>query len=312
MAGTYIGVATNTVIDLHAVTSIYKIEMGPQDYGPNWYHAARGDVSRSGLTDAFLKGTWDWCLYLDGDMTFPPDLLRRLMAHNKPFTGGLYFRRGLDPIYPLAFEYTDPPTLPFVPIFDYPSGGLLRVNATGSGCWLIHRDVFDAVKAEMRSAVKARLGLDLEHIPLIMDGPMPEIRDDYQRVGADLRFCYYARRAGYDIWLDCDLDIGHISHVPLARHHYDTQDQGVLLEAIKGVYGSTATTYRRQHMEKDALRLKMEQAKAHLAQIDAQVKAERDKIAAAQTQLKALHDRGNAVKGYIQGLQYALDEEAEG
>uniref|UniRef100_A0A6M3KPP5 Uncharacterized protein n=1 Tax=viral metagenome TaxID=1070528 RepID=A0A6M3KPP5_9ZZZZ len=306
MGGTYVGVATSTVIDLEAVTSIYKIALGPEDCGPNWYHAARGDISRNSITEAFLAGDWEWCLYLDGDMVFPPDLLHRLKAHKKPFVGGLYFRRGVDPIWPLAFEHSEPPVLPFVPMFEYPKEGLVRVNGTGSGCWLVHRDVFGPVQAEMKRSIKAKLDMDVDYIAYLMDGPMPEIRDDYQRVGADLRFCFYARRAGFDIWLDCGLDIGHMSHVPIRREDYDTQGRALYLDAVQGVYGSTAQAYGRQRMDHKSLELKLKQAETHLANITEQVEREKAIQQESQQRLAALGQRGNATKGYIQGIQDAM------
>ena len=272
---TYVGVATSTTADLGALTSVYDIRLRPGDSGPNWHHAARGDISRSMFIDKFLAGDWDNLLFLDGDMRFPPDLLERLRAHDLPFVAGLYFRRQLDPMWPLAFEYERPLALPFTPLYDYPKRGLVRVNASGCGCWLVKREVFADIQAEMKRTIKERLGLDLARVPFMMDGPMPEVRDDYQRIGADLRFCYYAQRAGYDIWLDCDpeLDIGHFAHIPLTRKDYEAQRYNPkTLESIAGLYAASAQHYREENMDEKAAQLQLQRfyAQREQAQREAQ------------------------------------------
>jgi hypothetical protein len=304
MGGAYVGVATSTVVDLGAVVSIYDIALRPGDCGPNWYHAARGDISRNRITDAFLEGDWTHCLYLDGDMRFPPDLLKRLLAHGKAFVGGLYFRREIDPMWPLAYEYRDPPALPFVPVFDYPERGLMRVNATGSGCWLIRRDVFGAVQAEMQRNIRDGLGLDLDYVPHIVDGPMPEIRGDYQRIGADLRFCYYARRAGVDIWLDCDpeLNIGHYAHVPLARADYEAQ-KARALDSQAGVYGAVAHAYRKDGLVRDSVTLELRRYRKQLEELEGKEEEVRGVITKAQASLRAMQRRRDLLNGAIQALE---------
>src|SRR5690348_3721098 len=41
----------------------------------------------------FLEGSEEWLLYLDSDMTPPPDVIPRLMRHQLPIVGALCFAR---------------------------------------------------------------------------------------------------------------------------------------------------------------------------------------------------------------------------
>jgi hypothetical protein len=187
-----------------------------------------------------------------------------------------------------------------VPLFDYPDSGLVKVNASGSGCWLIRREVFDDVQALMKQKWEALLGKRVD-VPLIMDGPMPEWRGDVKRIGADLRFCVYARMAGHDIWLDCDLDIGHISHVPLKREQYEAQGSRSNIKA--GCYSALAQKYKEQGVEKAELELRLKQRQAEL-------EALMEKGNKAQAAVEELKRQGIVLKGAIAELENQLGQES--
>ena len=56
---------------------------------------------RTGLVLRAMKAEATHMLFLDDDMEFPPDLLHRLLRHNKPVVGCNYSRRTVPP-YPTA------------------------------------------------------------------------------------------------------------------------------------------------------------------------------------------------------------------
>lgn len=71
------------------------------------------DAKRNRLMEQFLADPrFGWTLLLDADHTYPPDLLRRLLAHDVPFVGVPYHRR----------------VPPFAPML-------------GTGCILVRREV---------------------------------------------------------------------------------------------------------------------------------------------------------------------------
>jgi hypothetical protein len=78
-------------------------------------------------------------LFLDDDVLFHPDLLVRLLSHNRPMVSGLYYTKTAH-AQPLMFkgENQGTPT-------DWKHGDLVDVSAHGMGLCLINLDVFDAI-----------------------------------------------------------------------------------------------------------------------------------------------------------------------
>jgi len=116
----------------------------------------RNDLVKSGM---------DWgathFLLLDSDMLFPPDIFYMLFRHNLPIVGGLYFHKipPYDPqIYTRSLTYDK--KREFVRLNIYKPNSLINsgsynrggkeisgeIHATGAGCLLIQRKVFEALK----------------------------------------------------------------------------------------------------------------------------------------------------------------------
>lgn len=151
-------------------------------------HGLPVDVARQQLTaQALADKAVTHLLFIDDDMQFPPDALERLLAHDKPIVGGLCHARRppwnpmlakrAGPLY--GFEY------------DHPSTGLVEVDATGAAFLLVKREVFETMFA---SWWKPR-------------GTLTE----------DFSFCVGAKEAGYSIFVDVGLDIGHVAEVVVDR-----------------------------------------------------------------------------------------------
>lgn len=144
--------------------------------------------------DALARGA-DYVLFVDSDMTFPGDALRRLLGHSKPIVGATYARRR-EPYGVLGYA---------------PDGAEIPPGATGlwpfarlpGGMLLIAREVFDRVPR-----------------PWFPVTYRPET-DDYE--SEDFGFCRWAIEAGYDIW--CDLDLSHeLGHVGQIIHTWGKAD----------------------------------------------------------------------------------------
>lgn len=151
-------------------------------------HGKPVDVARQQLTaQALADKAVTHLLFIDDDMQFPPDALERLLAHDVPIVGGLCHARRppwnpmlakrAGPLY--GFEY------------DHPSTGLVEVDATGAAFLLVKREVFETMFA---SWWKPR-------------GTLTE----------DFSFCVGAKEAGYSIFVDVGLDIGHVAEVVVDR-----------------------------------------------------------------------------------------------
>lgn len=217
--------------------------------------------SRNSIVDAFLKSDLDYLLSIDDDMVLPignaewfksysgwrwmPDefaglnTLDRLMSHKKSVVGALYFGR-----------YSHGP-----PVFaegpneemaklarSAPQDRILKTNWVGTGCILIHRQVFLDIEKRFPRLARGADGkggqwfTSSEHglmdsldamRKMLSEGPMDgtkalrafEMAEGMNLkakqmsnlgVGEDVIFCRRARECGHEIFVDLGLVCGHI------------------------------------------------------------------------------------------------------
>lgn len=160
----------------------------------------------------------EYLFFIDSDIVFEAAQFDRIVAHGLPVVGGVYFKKShkLDPcIESLPGELENPET------------HLMKVKSTGTGFLCIRRDVFEAVRAMMLEA-------DPDNFCYEGD-PDPETRWDFFPFGSrkrsyrseDWYFCDLARRAGFDVHVDCSVQLGHVGKTifPLIRiAHNDVVD----------------------------------------------------------------------------------------
>jgi len=159
----------------------------------------------------------EFLFFIDSDIVFDPVQFDRIVAHNLPVVGGIYFKKShkLDPCIEGKLSEEDPET------------HLMKVKSTGTGFLCIRRDVFEAVREMM-------LKEDPDNFCYEGD-PDPETRWDFFPFGSrnrsyrseDWYFCDLARRAGFDVFVDCSVQLGHIGKTvfPIMRmEHEDVVD----------------------------------------------------------------------------------------
>jgi len=149
------------------------------------FHTNSGAFNRNLIINEALGTECSHILFVDDDMGFPNHALTQLLAADKDIVSGLFLKR----------TYPHPPV-----IFNFEDGkyvrrllrdnekGLLEVDATGFGFTLVRTRVFNLLERPY-----IRLG---------------EFRPD--RRSEDIGFCKRARAAGFRIYCDLDLPIGHI------------------------------------------------------------------------------------------------------
>ena len=156
-------------------------------------------TARNLLTQAALKTPATHLLWIDADMSFPRDALLRLLGHRVPIVAGLYFNRRA-PFHPQLLR--NHPTervmddVPMAYVYDWRreigpdgSGSLLRVDATGSGFLLVERRVFTDIAADDGWWAPNGTGSD------------------------DIWFLRRATAAGYEIFVDTALELGHLGDI---------------------------------------------------------------------------------------------------
>lgn len=130
-----------------------------------------------------LEARAEFLLFVDSDMTFPRDTLKRLLRWNRDIVGATYVKR-VPPHPPLG--------TPADPVATDENGSLLEMARLPTGLLLIRTAVFDRLTEPY-----FRFGIDEERRVI---------------VGEDYLFCDHARKAGFRVWCDCELsrEIGHI------------------------------------------------------------------------------------------------------
>ena len=128
-------------------------------------------------------------LFIDSDMKFPPDTIKRLLEDDKDIVGANCASRTYQAVTArLGGEYVD----------SWGPGHKLReVDSIGFGVTMIKAEVFKQ-----------------------LDEPwfaMPWVMDEKKHVGEDIFFCKMAQNAGFHVWVDNELS-KEVKHVGLYEY----------------------------------------------------------------------------------------------
>ncbi len=195
-----IGVTAND----NARSSLFWIRLlelhRPVNTMPGWALTSDRILGRNNIVKQALDAGAEWLLFLDDDQIFGPDLLNRLLSHNKPVVGALYVQRHV-PFAPVA--YSDKVEDQYFPVNLHNHGGddLIEVAAVGTGGLLIRSEVLremeppwfehgrasedlifcDKVYELGLGPVYCDLGARMGHIS--MDALWPSFTDDTWEIG---------------------------------------------------------------------------------------------------------------------------------
>ena len=162
----------------------------------------QGTLIQNQRADLCLEAMGEGCshvLFIDSDMTFPQDMVQRLLAHDKDIVATNCARRRM-PTGPTAQR-----TLPDGSrelIYTMPeSTGLEEVESIGMGVMLIKRKVFESLTEPWFET--------------------PWRTDKRGYIGEDVFFCRKAAAAGFRIYIDHDVskEIGHIGTFEFKHDH---------------------------------------------------------------------------------------------
>jgi hypothetical protein len=150
-------------------------------------------------------------LFIDDDMTFPPDLLHRLLAHNKDIVVTNAHRK-YPPYIPVVSRTVSDDDI-FHPVYIRPEKGRLEeVTSAGTGVCLVKMDVFRKIPFPW---------FHTEYLPAPegKEGD-PGLIEGHLFVSEDNRFFLMARHHGFKIYCDFSIEIGHIgNHEVTWRDH---------------------------------------------------------------------------------------------
>ena len=161
---------------------------------------ARNQLARKAIDEGF-----DRVLWLDSDMEFEPDFMKRLaedMDEGRELVSGLYFKRKM-PVQPVVYKEVgyykdeDSVTPVAVPYEDYPINDIFKVAGVGFGGVMVSVDLIKRVQDKYGLPFSPILGF-----------------------GEDLSFCKRAEDLGATLWCDSRLKMGHIGMASVTESVY--------------------------------------------------------------------------------------------
>jgi len=162
----------------------------------------QGTLIQNQRADLALDAMAEGCthiLFIDSDMTFPQDMVERLIKHDLDIVATNCARRRI-PTGPTAQKYGPDGERELV--YTMPeSTGIEEVGSIGMGVMLIKRNVFEKLTEPWFET--------------------PWRTDKRGYIGEDIFFCRKAQAAGYKIYIDHDVskEIGHIGTFKFKRDY---------------------------------------------------------------------------------------------
>lgn len=147
------------------------------------------DVNRNKIVESAVNGGATHLMFIDNDMIFPDDAIFKLLKHNKDIVGANYNVR-LDP----TSSDRSGPTVKMlvkgkpVSATELPDK-LFKCYALGTGFLMIKTKVFSKMKAPHFEAFIDKTG---------------------RHNTEDVEFCKRAGKAGFKVWCDPEIKMGHI------------------------------------------------------------------------------------------------------
>lgn len=146
--------------------------------------------SRDTIAKCAVENGYDYVLFVDSDMVFDSEDLKRLLAHNVGICSGLYVTRAGERknvayskiITRRRFPYREPKL-----IEDKSTTGFGAVSACGFGFCLIKTSVLKCMLKYYKS-----------------------LFEPFKGVGEDIAFCIRAKRLGFKTFIDRDVKLGHV------------------------------------------------------------------------------------------------------
>lgn len=159
--------------------------------GSTWkWVRGNGIAANRNLIAKDLEPQHEWVWFMDDDQVFEPDILMRLLQHDKDIVQPLVVTRK-PPYRAYAYYWNQEKGMyDTTPWEKLPTSGLIRVDGTSAGGMLVKKHVFEKMKR-----------------PWFEEGMFPES----DMLGEDLWFSKKAMELGIETYLDLDTPMGHMS-----------------------------------------------------------------------------------------------------
>lgn len=185
--------------------SLMKLEK-PIDWDFATVDRIRIDMARNELAKEALRREFDYLFFVDDDNPIPPDALSKFLEDDKDIVIAPIIRRRKDVNgnYPLCAFYAEDWDIDGGKLKMYQSivnfrdeGYLHKIDAGGTGCMLIKREVLEALEGKYGYNIFAFEDIIFKN-PFTKDN----VIYDSRKMGEDGVFSERAINAGFEMWLD--------------------------------------------------------------------------------------------------------------
>lgn len=182
-----IAIPTARYIEADTFKSIYDLEV-PEGYETTfqYFYGYRVDQVRNLIADWVVRD-FDYLFSVDHDITFPPDTLKKLLAHDQDLVSGVYRQR----LEPQQLEIYEPwgGRMSAEDLYSK-NWRLIGIGGCGFGCVLVKKEVLEGVGYPQ-----------FEYHPALDHG---------NTISEDTDFCEKAIAKGFKLWCDPSIRCGHI------------------------------------------------------------------------------------------------------
>ena len=161
--------------------------------------------ARNALVAKALAWGADRVVMLDDDVSWEPEDFQKLVLHPEAIVGGVYQKKKPNERGALSFAVSALPDG-----FRADHRGLVEVCGAATGFLRVDASVFEALKATNPKIYDESLtAAENAHLHTWFDFPVIQRDRGMQVMGEDYSFCHKARAAGYRIWIDPSIKLGH-------------------------------------------------------------------------------------------------------
>jgi len=184
-----IAIPTAKNIEPETFKSIYDLTV-PEGYQTTfqYFYGYNIDQVRNLIADWAVKG-YDYLFSVDSDISFAPDTLIKLLAHDKPVVSGLYIQRKPGQHILEIYEHNAHGGVSNVPYGKIKGRGLVEIAGCGFGCVLVKSEVLKSIGYPQFKYYSA---LDHNHT-----------------VSEDVDFCRKALNKGFKLYADTTIQCNH-------------------------------------------------------------------------------------------------------
>jgi len=159
------------------------------------------DQARNRIIYDALQEGYEGFLWIDSDIDFKYEDVLKIKSRNVDLIGGAYSFKG----YPqLTIQLFDNQNV----IFDCENGGIVEVQAVATGFMYTTAYLYKVMQEKLELEL-CNTSFDAPQIPFYHPNVWSYDNQHYY-LGEDFSFCFRARQAGFKVFLDTSIKLGHI------------------------------------------------------------------------------------------------------